>query len=67
MMSSAFTVMSGNFLVKLFSETVTECNPRGIDENINGLISPVSLPSRVIAAPGGSLTTEKIRSGILQW
>ncbi len=51
--------MSGNFLEILLPETVTECNPIGTDENINGVTSPVSLPSRDIAAPGGSLATRK--------
>src|SRR5665647_1475987 len=57
--STAFTVISGNFRVVLFTVTSTECDPMGIDEKINGVTSPVSAPSRVIIAPGGVLVTRK--------
>ena len=49
----------GILLGHIIPETVTECNPMGTEENRNGVTSPVSFPSRVIVAPGGSLATRK--------
>ena len=58
-MFTEFTVISGYFLVIVSPETVTVCRPIGTDENNKGVTSPVSFPSKVIAAPGGSLATFK--------
>jgi hypothetical protein len=54
----AFTVTAYS-LVILLVKTLTECDPAGTEENMNGVTSPVSLPSMVIPAAGGSLVTRK--------